>query len=230
MKRATAHVQHALGNHPYFSVQEIRVTGSRKVSGSQIVSMTGVRIGMNMWEVDPQRIEAKLNRHPWVRGEVVRREFPKRVLIQVDEWEAKAVIVLDKLYYADQEGTIFKKVDSGEVVNLPFITGLGDKKAIFHNPFAREKIAEAIRLNSLMAKNSIVLSEIHFLPHKGVVVYPTSHPVPLHMGWGDWSGKVHRLKQVLAEWSGRENRLTSLDLRFRDRVVVKLKGGAQGLF
>lgn len=196
------------------------------MSGSQIISMTGVRMGMNMWEVDPQRIEAKLNRHPWVRGEVVRREFPQRVLIQVEEWEAKAVVVLEKLYYADQEGTIFKEVESGEDVNFPFITGLGDKKSVLHNPYAREKIAEAIRLNDLLAKSSIFLSEIHFLPHEGVVVYPTSHPVPLHMGWGAWPGKVRRLKQVLAQWKGRENRLTSLDLSYRNQVVVKLKGGA----
>ena len=31
----------------YFSVQEIRVTGGRKVGGSEIITMTGLRRGIN---------------------------------------------------------------------------------------------------------------------------------------------------------------------------------------
>ena len=40
----------------------------------------------------------------------VRREFPRRVVIEVEEREAKAIAALGKLYYVDRDGYIFKPV------------------------------------------------------------------------------------------------------------------------
>lgn len=226
VERATTYLRSALGRHPYFSVQEIRVTGSHKVSNSQIVSLAGLRLGMNIWDVNPKMIEAKLNRHPWIRRKIVRREFPRRVLIRVEEWVAKAIIVLEKLYYVDSKGYVFKEVESGDDVNLLFISGLGHRGSVLTDSYARQKIAEVIRLNDLFTDSSVPLSEIHFLLEDGVVAYPVSKPVGFHMGWGEWPAKVRRLKRVWSEWKDREHRLTSLDLRFRGQVVVKVKGGA----
>ena len=196
------------------------------MSGSQIVSLSGLRLGMNIWDVNPTMIEGKLNRHPWVRRERVRREFPHRVFIRVEEWVAKAIIVLEKLYYVDSKGYVFKEVESGDEVDFPFISGLGHEGDLLTDPFSRQKIVEAIRLSDLFTEGSVPLSEIHFLPEDGVVAYPVSKPVMLHMGWGGWPGKLRRIKRVWSEWKGREHRLASLDLRYRRQVVVKVKGGA----
>jgi len=215
-------LKRVLHTHPYFSVKEITITGYQKVGGSEIVAMTGLRPGMNIWKVKPTSIEMKLNSHPWVRREVVRREFPQRVVIQIEEWEAKGIIVLGTLYYVNPEGIIFKRVEAGEKVNLPYLTGLGDEEFVLNNRLARKRIAEALRLSDLFAKSSISVSEIHFLPQGGIIAYPVSRSVPLHMGWGDWPGKVQRVKRVMAEWRGREHRLASLDLSFRGQVVVRL--------
>ena len=124
---AKERLESILHTHPYFSVKEITISGYQKVGGSEIVAITGLRPGVNIWKVNPARIEAKLNSHPWVRREVVRREFPRRVIIQIEEWEAKGIVVLEKLYYANAEGFVFKEVERGERVNLPCITGLGEE-------------------------------------------------------------------------------------------------------
>ncbi|HEX9880101.1 MAG TPA: FtsQ-type POTRA domain-containing protein [Candidatus Binatia bacterium] len=225
MEKTMALWNEVSGGRSYFSVKEIRVTGARKVRGSEIVASTGLRLGMNMWDVHPREIEAKLARHPWVRGQVVERVFPQRVLVRVEEWVPKAIVVLEKLYYVDHEGYIFKEIEPTEEVNFPFLTGLGTLKSVSDNPMARQKIVEAIQLNELLAANSVAFSEIRFLPNDGLVVYPTSYRVPLFVGWGQWPEKVDRLRRLLVEWKGREERLASMDLRFRDQVVVKLKGG-----
>jgi len=47
------------------------------------------------------------------------------------------------------------------------------------------------------------------------------------VGWGDWQGKVQRLERVLEMWKGKEARLASLDLSFRDRVVAKLRNSGR---
>jgi cell division protein FtsQ len=209
--------------NPYFFVREIQVRGGEKFGGSEIVAMAGLRHGMNMWKIDPAAIESKIARHPWVRRVLVRREFPRRVVIEVEERTPKAIVAMRKLYYVDADGVVFKEVGQGEAVNFPFLTGLRPEQLAIANPAIREKIRDAMRLGELMTKGSHSLSEIHFDALDRVVLYTTAYPVALHMGWGDWDDKMKRLDRVLTLWKGREERLASLDVSFRDQVVARLR-------
>lgn len=218
--------QDAVLDHELFSVREIKVNGGAKVGGSEIVAMAGLSHGMSIWRVDPAEIEKKVARHRWVSRVLVRREFPRRVVIEVEEREAKAIAALGKLYYVDGDGFIFKAVEDGERTDFPLLTGLKQDDLRTPTSFAtRLRIQEALGLNDLMAKDSFALSEIHFLPQEGVIVYPVGRRVALAMGTGNWEDKLKRLGRVLALWKGNEDRLAILDLSFRNQVVAKLKKG-----
>jgi hypothetical protein len=78
-----------------------------------------------------------------------------------------------------------------------------------------------------MGQRSHVLSEIRFEATDRLVLYTTAFPLALHMGWGDWDGKLRRLDRVLQLWKGHEDRLVALDASFRDRVVVRLRPNRQ---
>jgi len=208
---------------PYFSVREIQVRGGERVGGNEIVAMAGLRHGMNMWKVEPAAIAQKISRHPWVRRAIVRREFPRRVVIEVEERVAKAIVAMGKLYYVDGDGVVFKEVGAGENVNFPLLTGLRWEQLATGSSGTRQKIRDAMRLGELMTQDSHTLSEIHFDGAKGVVLYTTSYPVALRMGWGDWDDKVKRLDRVLGLWKGQEERLSSLDVSFRDQVVARVR-------
>lgn len=213
-------------NHEIFSVREIKVKGGEKVGGGEIVAMAGLSHGMSIWRVDPEAIEKQVARHPWVARVLVRREFPRRVVIEVEEREAKAVAALGKLYYVDREGFIFKAVENGERTDFPLLTGLKQDDLQYPTSFAtRQRIREALSLNDLMAKSPVALSEIRFLPEQGIVVYPVGYRVALSMGSGNWEDKLKRLERVLALWKGNEDRLAVLDLSFRDQVVARIRKG-----
>ena len=207
----------------YFFVREIQVRGGEKVGGDEIVAMAGLRRGMNIWRIEPGAIEKKVAKHPWVRRVLVRRDFPRRVVIEVEERAPKAVVALGQLYYVDADGVIFKEVGAGENVNFPLLTGLRPEQLARTNPTLRGKIQDAVRLGDLMAKDSRTLSEIHFDESGRLVVYTTAFPVALKMGWGDWDAKLKRLDRVLALWKGNEERLASLDVSFNDQVVARLR-------
>lgn len=210
-------------NHAYFSVREIKVRGGEKVAGDEIVAMAGLSHGMGIWKIEPVLIENRVEKHPWVRRAVVRREFPHRVVIEVEERVPKAIMVVGRLYYVDRDGVVFKDVGDGEMVDLPLLTGLKQEDLVAQAQSPRSKIQEALRLGDLAASASLALSEIHFLPGDGVVLYPVEFPVALHMGWGDWEGKLDRLERVLALWKGKEKRLAALNLSFSDQVVATLR-------
>jgi cell division septal protein FtsQ len=212
----------------YFFVREIQVRGGEKVGGDEIVAMAGLRHGMNIWKIEPGGIEKKVAKHPWVRRVLVRRDFPRRIVIEVEERTPKAIVALGKLYYVDAEGMIFKEVGAGENVNFPLLTGLRAEQLAKATPALRGKIQDAVRLGDLMAKGAHTLSEIHFDESDRLVIYTTAFPVALKMGWGDWDAKLKRLDRVLALWKGNEERLASLDASFNNQVVARLRK-VQGL-
>ena len=212
----------SLLNHSYFSVREIKVKGRERVGGSEIVALAGLSHGMNIWKIDVKAIEAKIKEHPWVKRVLVRRELPHRVVIEVEERVPKAIVALGRLYYVDADGMVFKEVGEGENVDLPLLTGLQPADLVPARS-SRLRIQEALKLDDFLRKSSLSLSEIHFSPGRGVVLYPMGYPVAVTMGWGDWQEKLGRLERVMLEWSGKEGRLAALDLSFRDRVVAKIK-------
>jgi hypothetical protein len=91
------------------------------------------------------------------------------------------------------------------------------------DPMTRKRIREALHLGDLMAQRSHSLSEIHFEAPDRVTVFTTRFPVALHMGWGDWEAKLERMERLLSLWHGHEQRLSSLDMSFRDQVVARLR-------
>lgn len=189
------------------------------------MAMAGLNHGMNLWRIDPRNIETKVARNPWVKRVWVRREFPRRVVIEVQERVAKGIVVLSKLYYVDADGFLFKEVGDGESVDYPLLTGLQREELLSESQSIRQKIQDALKLNDLIAKSPLAVSEINFRSREGLVLYPMAHPVAVHMGWGDWEGKLRRLERVLALWEGKEESLASLDVSFRDQVVVRIRKG-----
>jgi len=207
----------------YFSVREIQVRGADKVSGDEVIAMAGLRRGMSIWSIDLASIEKKIRRHPWVRRVFVRREFPRRVIIDVEERTPKAIVAMRKLYYVDSDGVVFKEVGPGENVKFPLLTGLRPEQITAPDPATRKRIQDALRLSEMMVQRSHSLSEIHFAKPDRLVVYTTAYPIALHMGWGDWPEKLTRMERLLTLWKGNEERLAALDMGFRDQVVARLR-------
>lgn len=207
----------------YFSVREIQVRAGGRVSGNEIVAAAGLSQGMNIWKIDPAAIETKISRHPWVRRVLVHREFPRRVTIDVEERTPRAIVALNKLYYVDADGLLFKEVDAADDMKFPMLTGLSVEQLSAPDQIMRKRIQEAMHLGELMAQRSHALSEIHFAAPDRLVVYASHFPMALRMGWGDWEAKLTRLERLLALWQGHEERLASLDLSFSDQVVARLR-------
>ena len=213
-----------IADNRYFAVRQIEVHGGDKVGGDEIVTIAGLRQGMNIWNVDAVAIENKIAKHPWVRRVLVRRDFPRRVVIEVEERTPKAIIGAGKLYYVDADGMVFKEVGSGENIKYPMLTGIRAETLMQGDPAVRNRIREAVRLIDLMALRSHTLSEIHFEAPDRLVVYPTQFSVAWRLGWGDWEEKIARLERLLELWKGNEQRLASLDMSFRDQVVARVRG------
>jgi cell division protein FtsQ len=205
--------------NPYFSVREIQIRGGENVKGDEIIAAAGLRHGANIWRIDAVAIEAKLRKHPWVRRVLVRREFPRKVVVEVEERKPKAIVAVGRLYYVDADAVLFKEVGHGDKVKFPMLTGLRSDELTKPEPKTRARIQEALALAELLPDQT--LSEIRFEGSDRLVLYSSAYRVALHMGSGDWPGKLKRFERVMALWKGSEDRLAVLNLAFRDQVVAR---------
>ena len=105
----------------YFAVSEIRFSGNQKLLEEQLLEAAGPLAGENIFLLDLSAVSGNLAAHPWISSVSVKREFPKRILIDLEERVPFARIQLDKIYVMDNFGVLVSKDDT-DYQDLPLIT------------------------------------------------------------------------------------------------------------
>ena len=220
-------------DHPYFAVSEIVVTPTRHVRAGALLEAADLRAGMSLWRIDPTVLTRELEANPWIRRASVRREFPRRLVIDLAEREPAAILYLDQLYYVDRTGLAFTQVGEREPLDLPFVTGIEAAIVEDDGPYARHAIRHALRLLHMMTAAGLPfrVSEVHIERGRGITVFPVEPRVAFTFGWSGFSGKLPRLARVLQDFRGRERQIREIDLTDGAEVVVRLRqpsGGGRG--
>jgi cell division protein FtsQ len=221
----------AIADHPYFTVTEIVVTPTHHVRAGTLLESADLRAGVSLWRVDPAILAGRLESHPWIRRASVRREFPRRLIVDLAEREPAAILFLDQLYYVDSTGLAFVRVGERDPLDLPFVTGVEAAIVADERPFARHAIRQALRLLQLMQASGLPfrVSEVHIEREQGITVFPIEPRVALTFGWSGFGRKLTRLTRVLQDFRGRESRIREIDLTMGMAAVVRLRqSGARG--
>lgn len=215
----------AIADHPYFAVSEIVVTPTKHVRAGTLLESADLRAGTSLWRLEPAELEARLEGHPWIRRATVRREFPRRLVVDVAEREPVAILFLEQLYYVDSTGTAFVKVGERDPLDLPFVTGVEAAILADERPYARHAIRQALRLLRSMAAAGLPfrISEVHIERERGITVFPVEPRVALTFGWSGFGTKLGRLGRVLEDFKGRERQIREIDLTMGTAAVVRLR-------
>jgi cell division protein FtsQ len=215
----------AVADHPYFAVSEIVVSPTHHVRGGALLEAVNLRPGVSIWRVDPRALAQRLAAQPWVRRARVRREFPRRLVVDVTERRPAAILFLDQLYYVDTTGVAFVRVGERDPLDLPFVTGVEAAIVADERPFARHAIRQALRLLRAMESAGLPfrVSEVHIDREQGVTVFPIEPRVAFTFGWSGFGTKLTRLQRVLDDFRGREAQLREIDLTMGLEAVVRLR-------
>jgi cell division protein FtsQ len=223
----------AIADHPYFAVAEIVMTPTHHVRAGTLLEAVELRPGMSLWRVDPGGLAQRLEAQPWIRRASVRREFPRRLVVDLTERQPAAILFLDQLYYVDGTGVAFVRVGERDPLDLPFVTGVEAAIVADERPFARHAIRQALRLLRSMEAVGLPfrVSEVHIDREQGVTVFPIEPRVALTFGWSGFGTKLMRLRRVLDDFRGREAQLREIDLTMGTEAVVRMRqsgGRARG--
>jgi len=217
-------VRDAVRRHPYFAVREVVVRGARRLAAAEVRAAAGLEPGMSVWDVDAGATEARLRRHPWIRTARVRRELPSRVIIDVREEHAAAIVVLGERqgreYYVSPRARLLTAVAPGEARDVPYVTGLAPADLAEGEAFGPRALRRAL---ALARRRGPEVSEVHIDRDRGLTLMPVKPAVPIELGWGRFDEKLARLARVLPLWAGREAQIAAVSCVFDDELIVRTR-------
>ncbi|MCI0572195.1 MAG: FtsQ-type POTRA domain-containing protein [Myxococcaceae bacterium] len=218
---------------PTFTLQKLTVEGASRVSPGELARLGGITPGLNLFALDVDALERALATHPWVRRVVATRHLPSGLAIHVDEHEPAALLAMGDLYLLNAEGTPFKRLQRGDAVDLPLVTGV-ERDAYVADPEATSaRLREALAVMDAYADAGLAkagrLSEVRLEADGTVLVTGAGQEVRLPQG--NVTPHLHRLALVRAELARRRMGAEVIHLDNRARpgwVAVKVSASASG--
>ena len=211
--------------HPLFAIAAITVQGD--VAHNNAVTLranVAPKLAGNFFTVNLDRARQAFEAVPWVRKAVVRREFPNRLRVQLQEHRAVALWGAEgETRLVNSQGEVFE-VNAGDVEpgDLPRLSGPQEQSAqVLAMYAALGPLFQALDLGvdrlTLTARGSWQLE----LDTGGVVELGRGTPEEVTARTQRF---VQTLTQVTSRYGRRPEALISADLRHGDGYAVRLKG------
>jgi cell division protein FtsQ len=212
---------------PTFLLKETTFSGLQRARPAELLKLSGLTVGQNLWTLDVGALERTMSAHPWVRTVEVRRHFPSSVSVEVTEHVPAALAVLGDLYLVNEEGEPFKRLQPGDALDLPLVTGVEREGYLGDEGRTRERIRQALAVAEAYEATQPArrerLSEVRVSP--GGMVLVTADGLEVRLGEGETDAKLERLARVRGELRARglSAQVIHLDNRARPGwVAVKL--------
>lgn len=194
------------------TVQSVVLEGRAETARTDIIRMLGIKRGTLMKDVDVDEARARLEALPWVRSAEVRRVWPDRIYVRVVERKPVAIWQSEgELAVLDRTGHAISGQDVTRFTNLPLVVGKGADRAapglldlLARQPQLRDHVKAAVRVGdrrwNLRLDNGVEVR----LPEEGA------------------EAALAELVRLAREQDILSRDIKAIDLRFPDRLIVKL--------
>jgi cell division protein FtsQ len=215
---------HGVVQAPYFGLRETVVRGCKEITEQEVLAMAALQPSVSILAVNREKVARRVKQNPWVREVSVGLELPDRMIIDVRERLVRAIVKRnDGLYLMDTGGGLFKRVERGDDVDFPVITGYespGMEDTAFRKAVTfLNKLSEAKTHPNLQD-----IAGIHLDPVAGLSIVTTSG-LCLKLGSDQYDEKLARLATVMADLERRTGRprYAGVDLDDPSKVTVQKK-------
>jgi len=214
---------------PYLSIQEVEIRTGERVSPAEVRMLADISEGDNILGFSLVDCVESIQIHPWVKKASVMRQLPDRVVIEIKERDPAAMVSLGTLYYADEDGEIFKKVMPGDDMDYPVITGLNLRDVVEDKKDIEPLIKMSLEIVELSRSSEVLpfsrVSEIHVNRVRGATLVRAGDGMRIRFGKTDYRDKWLRMERTLQELSIEARKVAELDLNYEDRVTIGLREG-----
>jgi cell division protein FtsQ len=197
-----------------FILEEILIEGRKKTSASDLTKAIDAKRGMPILLLDLKKIKENVEKLPWVEKVIVQRKLPNLLYIKITERKPIAIWQNNKKFFPiDETGEVIQaKIDG--LSHLPILVGKNAPKhtsKLFDALITEKKLAKRVKAATFIANRrwDVILDNID----NGIEIkLPEDN---FKLAWNKLA-KVNEKKGIL------KRKLTIIDLRLSDRVIVKL--------
>jgi hypothetical protein len=189
-------------------------------------------------DLDLKPIEARLMKNPWVKGVVLSKQFPDRLIVQIIERKPVALVQSgslegqNRIFYLEEDGSLFDEKHIRYTRDLPILTGfspqdpvaLGEVSGFIAYWFDSERFP-GLKLSSVSLDPKLGL--------RAVVAYPMKNQrwmravLELGLNIEEANAVPHeRLKRVLDYLASKSTAASRIWLGDGKKIVVKMSRGS----
>ncbi|WP_320170922.1 FtsQ-type POTRA domain-containing protein [Maridesulfovibrio sp.] len=200
--------------HPYFSLQDIKVSGNHRLTYGEILSIADVNLNRNSLDVNIGEVENRLSGNLWIDSATVKRQLPGKLHIIVHEKVPSFMVRQDdKLYYCDSRGGLIAPVAPGKFTSLPYLNIDSD---------AMDKAAILPEFMGRLGRRELPFDagQIAWIDIKGgnrMEIFMDSLNLKVLLGLDNWQEQLSHLNTV---WNDLKNRG-----EFRDVAAISTGNG-----
>jgi cell division protein FtsQ len=201
---------------PVFPVREVEVLGSiSKVTRAQIDAVVHRELRGNFFTIQLDASRAAFEKLPWVRSVQVRRQWPDRLEVVLEEHEAIARWGTDEL--VNTHGEIFAAASDAK---LPLFQGPREVAADITENYRK--------FGALLAPLQLHVAEVEVSDRRAWRVR-LEEGMTLELGRDQLTGRLGKFVSAYAESVGRMNeRPQIVDLRYPNGFAVRMKAMGNG--
>ncbi|MCQ9208280.1 MAG: cell division protein FtsQ/DivIB [Omnitrophica bacterium] len=175
----------------------------------------------NLFIFDIQKLVQDIKaKQPQIQDVLVRKQFPNKLLIVVQERKPVAVIISGSSYLVDAEAFVLPF--ETRYKDLPKVIGVHPRQFKVYSQTHSLRLKRALNLVAELKKAKIYpayrVLEVDVRQYSDVAFY-LEDGIEIKMGNGDFARKVLLLKEILAQLKAKGSMPKYIDMRFGDPVV-----------
>ncbi|MCR6544483.1 cell division protein FtsQ/DivIB [Dehalobacterium formicoaceticum] len=209
----------------FFAISSIEVLGIKELTSAQIVALSGLSKGENIFQIDRSAAESKIALNTMVAGVEVKRKLPRSIQINILERVPVALIpVTGGLIEIDHEGLVLKKVSQINQESRTIITGMDIPSTMaVGKKVSSEKLEMGLAMIAQMDEEARkTIAEINVFNPQKILAYTVEGTEVRFGNQEDFQEKFTRFLQVLKEVKDGDQlkNIEYIDVSFSGKPVI----------
>lgn len=201
-----------------FPLKEVVFSGNKHLTDGELKAMIGLKGDESLLWLSGRELASKLSKSPWVRAVSLRKDFPWRLSVKVEEASPFALLEMrGHMFLVDYMGNLLEELKGDSIPFLPIISG---------DPFKdQSNFLEALNLVRVTKGKGFAAEKDHIeiiaagTGSEGLTIRVDD--IVVKIGYGEYEEKLGRLLELEDEIRKRGIPVDYIDLRFANKVVVK---------
>ncbi len=189
----------------HFAVHHFVIKGHDRLSREEILTLTGLAYGDNIFSADIDRSRHHLLAHPWVQEAHIERMLPDTYAINLNEYQAIAVLdsggAQSPSYLVSATGVVFKQYEQDALLDLPTIRRVDGRQLRLDHDVEVGWLGRAAELLRYYRQSRVYryarLQELHYDADQGFTLLFSPTGMHVHLGDQHFKDKLVKLGRIL---------------------------------